>query len=296
MKVLFLIPKNDSPILEGDTFSTKFKDFVAVCLKKNPQERPSAANLLQHPFIKSSKHLSHLTELVERCMSVQDQDSRGANIGSPNINDTYCGGFVLKKRLSCQENIQDMLNTSGKYIDNEGIETMRGHASELSTSTVDSTVDSGWDFNTVRLTGTAVASELKNQILNTDTSYEDINSSPVPSKVSDAGVCTSSMEDTTTSTIDHSHVHDEDEEQDDERVFMQVVKPAVFQVLQEEDVLTGDGSNEIDMEEKEDLLFEFLHAFENLTRQKGLLTKVLDCVVAHAITAKTAAPLNLKDN
>ncbi|KAF0697682.1 Aste57867_11653 [Aphanomyces stellatus] len=67
MKVLFVIPKNPPPVLEGD-FSPKFKDFVACCLKKNAAERPTALELLQHPFIstKSDKDVSYLTELIER--------------------------------------------------------------------------------------------------------------------------------------------------------------------------------------------------------------------------------------
>ena len=50
MQVLFSVPDDPPPELEGD-FSDEFVDFVEVCLRKNPKERPSAAQLLQHPFI-----------------------------------------------------------------------------------------------------------------------------------------------------------------------------------------------------------------------------------------------------
>lgn len=65
MKVLFMIPKNEPPTLKGAHFSSKFIDFVARCLKKQPQDRPTAVELLKHPFITSAKHVSHLMELVE---------------------------------------------------------------------------------------------------------------------------------------------------------------------------------------------------------------------------------------
>lgn len=65
MKVLFLIPKNPPPVLQGQ-FSRTFKDFVELCLRRDPRERPSAKELLKHPFIKKAKKTTYLTELIER--------------------------------------------------------------------------------------------------------------------------------------------------------------------------------------------------------------------------------------
>ncbi|CAI2173384.1 5819_t:CDS:10 [Funneliformis geosporum] len=65
MRVLFLIPKAKPPVLEGN-FSSAFKNFVELCLTKNPLDRPTAKELLRHRFIKSARNTVSLQELVER--------------------------------------------------------------------------------------------------------------------------------------------------------------------------------------------------------------------------------------
>ncbi|KAF2196816.1 Pkinase-domain-containing protein [Delitschia confertaspora ATCC 74209] len=65
MKVLFLIPKNASPRLEGN-WSNGFKEFVDACLRKDPKERPSAKQLLQSSFIKKAGKTARLQELITR--------------------------------------------------------------------------------------------------------------------------------------------------------------------------------------------------------------------------------------
>ncbi|GAA5876357.1 hypothetical protein JCM1840_005999 [Sporobolomyces johnsonii] len=66
MKVLFLIPKNPPPVLDGPQFSKPFREFVSLCLQRDPLARPSAKELLKHRFIKSAKKTGYLVELIER--------------------------------------------------------------------------------------------------------------------------------------------------------------------------------------------------------------------------------------
>ncbi|XP_055764456.1 serine/threonine-protein kinase 24-like isoform X1 [Salvelinus fontinalis] len=66
MKVLFLIPKNTPPTLEGN-YSKTLKEFVEACLNKEPSFRPTAKELLKHKLIvRHAKKTSYLTELVDK--------------------------------------------------------------------------------------------------------------------------------------------------------------------------------------------------------------------------------------
>ena len=65
MKVLFIIPKEPAPRLQGN-FSPAFKDFIAQCLIKDPSKRPSARELLKHKFIRSAGKIEAIQELIER--------------------------------------------------------------------------------------------------------------------------------------------------------------------------------------------------------------------------------------
>ncbi|KAI1918445.1 hypothetical protein LOZ65_004901 [Ophidiomyces ophidiicola] len=66
MKVLFLIPKAPAPRLEGNTYSANFKDFIAQCLIKDPDRRPTAKELLRHKFIRGAGKTEALQELIQR--------------------------------------------------------------------------------------------------------------------------------------------------------------------------------------------------------------------------------------
>ena len=66
MKVLFLIPKAPAPRLEGNKYSRDLKDFVAACLVKDPDRRPTAKELLQHRFVRNAGRVECLQELVQR--------------------------------------------------------------------------------------------------------------------------------------------------------------------------------------------------------------------------------------
>lgn len=71
MKVLFLIPKEKPPRLEGNAWTKDFKDFVALCLNKEAEKRPSARALLKHPFIRRAGKTELLRELVQKARAFE---------------------------------------------------------------------------------------------------------------------------------------------------------------------------------------------------------------------------------
>ncbi|XP_051533907.1 serine/threonine-protein kinase 10-like [Myxocyprinus asiaticus] len=65
MRVLLKIAKSEPPTLEQPAkWSNEFKDFLKKALDKNPETRPTAAQLLEHPFVSSVKTNRPLRELV----------------------------------------------------------------------------------------------------------------------------------------------------------------------------------------------------------------------------------------
>ncbi|CAL1527301.1 unnamed protein product [Lymnaea stagnalis] len=89
MRVLFLIPKNNPPQLTGN-YSKLFKEFVELCLNKDPNNRPPAKELLKHPFIRRAKKTAYLTELIDRYKrwkSEKGPDSDSDSDGSENNSD-----------------------------------------------------------------------------------------------------------------------------------------------------------------------------------------------------------------
>ncbi|KAI8818716.1 uncharacterized protein EV422DRAFT_536612 [Fimicolochytrium jonesii] len=71
MRAIFMIPTKPPPKLENEEkWSSQFKDFIAQCLIKNPNQRPSAEQLLKHPFITSAPGIAIMSERVSQVMDL----------------------------------------------------------------------------------------------------------------------------------------------------------------------------------------------------------------------------------
>uniref|UniRef100_A0AAV1UGD6 non-specific serine/threonine protein kinase n=1 Tax=Peronospora matthiolae TaxID=2874970 RepID=A0AAV1UGD6_9STRA len=269
MKVLFMIPTMDPPVLDG-SFSPHFADFVSCCLQRAPQDRPTASELLQHPFIGSAGLTSHLTKLLERDVFVKmKHDREGEQDGgvyNDRVENGLCGNTMKDYIHPLSEGHNDTLPATHAHRDSG-----KGHVRDVS-------VGSAWDFNTVRLSSASLHRELKAQ-------------AEVATTTEAAKVTCSDQEVDSMLSSEHNHaaidaiaagpdsIHeaeDQDEESEEDHAFNDIVKPAISAVLEHVLHLPNTGSlSPTATEVQEDLLFELLHVFDSVSQQKGLLRQVL---------------------
>jgi serine/threonine protein kinase len=76
-RALFLIPRSKPPKLDGD-FSTSLKEFIALCLREEPEDRPSAADLLCCQFLKNVNSGKASAGLIKGLISRQSECNEGS--------------------------------------------------------------------------------------------------------------------------------------------------------------------------------------------------------------------------
>ena len=84
-KILLKIVQKDAPTLKGDKWSPLFRDFVGRCLNKDPEQRASADECLQHEFLKDAdRHKEKFLQYVSnfRQQPIGDEEKDPALLGS----------------------------------------------------------------------------------------------------------------------------------------------------------------------------------------------------------------------
>ncbi|XP_065109819.1 serine/threonine-protein kinase 3 [Paramisgurnus dabryanus] len=72
MRAIFMIPTNPPPTFrKPELWTDEFTDFVKKCLVKNPEQRATATQLLQHPFITNAKPVTILRDLITEAMEMK---------------------------------------------------------------------------------------------------------------------------------------------------------------------------------------------------------------------------------
>ena len=88
MRVLFMIPKSPAPTLkEPKKWSDNMHQFIAACLQKIPDIRPSAEQLLKHPFVEvNPRGPAIVIELIEKARLAKTV-RRSSNAGFPDLDE-----------------------------------------------------------------------------------------------------------------------------------------------------------------------------------------------------------------
>ncbi|XP_050312884.1 serine/threonine-protein kinase 3-like [Anthonomus grandis grandis] len=76
MRAVFMIPTKPPPSFrDPDSWSAEFIDFVSLCLVKNPCDRASATDLLQHVFLQKSGGVQALTQMISEANEIRKNQS-----------------------------------------------------------------------------------------------------------------------------------------------------------------------------------------------------------------------------
>ncbi|WVQ64600.1 uncharacterized protein L199_002767 [Kwoniella botswanensis] len=131
MRVLFLIPKARAPRLEEPQWSDTFKGFIERCLQKDPTDRATAKELLQHPFITSARSTSHLVPLIERYQVLKARSpNKKSNSPSKTLNKLAAGlgnltigpGGTMRSEWNFDETIKGTVKGVPVSLDLEDLE------------------------------------------------------------------------------------------------------------------------------------------------------------------------------
>lgn len=72
MRAIFMIPTKPPPSFrDPDRWSPEFIDFVQKCLVKNPEQRATANELLQHEFIKRAPSVAIIQKIILEAKEIQ---------------------------------------------------------------------------------------------------------------------------------------------------------------------------------------------------------------------------------
>ncbi|KAG9277716.1 serine/threonine-protein kinase 4 [Astyanax mexicanus] len=130
MRAIFMIPTNPPPTFRNpDQWSEPFRDFVSQCLVKNPENRATATQLLQHPFIKSAKSNSVLRALITEAMELKlkkqeaEQREQDAEDEDNSDDDEVDQGTMVRAGASDMGTVRAvglLGSTSGTMIEHDG--------------------------------------------------------------------------------------------------------------------------------------------------------------------------------
>ncbi|XP_055458278.1 serine/threonine-protein kinase 4 isoform X3 [Psammomys obesus] len=149
MRAIFMIPTNPPPTFrKPELWSDNFMDFVKQCLVKSPEQRATATQLLQHPFVKSAKGVSILRDLINEAMDVK-----------------------LKRQEAQQREVDQEEDENSEEDEMDSGTMVRATGDEMGTVRVASTMSDG--ANTMIEHGDTLPSQLGTMVINTEDEEEE---------------------------------------------------------------------------------------------------------------------------
>lgn len=144
-----MIPTKPPPSFrEIDRWSPEFIDFVSLCLVKNPEERASATDLLQHEFIKAAKPNNILTDMIAEAKENRE-------------NQTYTRAAIIQqanKQFQYQPDFEEQTEDCGTLVPSKNVD--EGELTMIAHSNCDTLVpDSGTMIELQSNLGTMVINE-----------------------------------------------------------------------------------------------------------------------------------------
>ena len=115
MRAMFMIPSKPPPsFTKPDQWSSQFIDFVSQCLVKNPEERATASQLLQHEFIQNqARQPDILAVIIREAQDMREQLAESAGSSS----DESSGNTGIVAQDSERTLVQNSGDTTGGGTD-----------------------------------------------------------------------------------------------------------------------------------------------------------------------------------
>uniref|UniRef100_H3CI16 non-specific serine/threonine protein kinase n=1 Tax=Tetraodon nigroviridis TaxID=99883 RepID=H3CI16_TETNG len=134
MRAIFMIPTNPPPTFRKPELWSESFDFVSQCLVKNPEERATATQLLQHPFIKTSKPRSVLRTLISDAMEIKLKRRSDENVykeeekisTASSDEDEVDQGTMVRAGTADSGTIRPADSLAGTMIHHEDTDTLLG--------------------------------------------------------------------------------------------------------------------------------------------------------------------------
>ncbi|KAJ3123796.1 Mitogen-activated protein kinase kinase kinase kinase 3 [Nowakowskiella sp. JEL0407] len=153
MKVLKFISKQDPPKLKDDHWSNNFKHFLSLCLEKNPDRRPNAAELLSHPFVaENPKKEQVISNLIIRSRNSAIHPETSSTDEDEDDDDEECDPQVIPNPI--QENdkgsqgpavTEDTNIKAPSTVPDEGVQSTGGGVEAAVDSRVGVSIPEGGD-------------------------------------------------------------------------------------------------------------------------------------------------------